>query len=315
MEADEIELAVPAELAVELDREAPGGEAPPAERRVDPRNRLNALTGEEWLYFTKSVLRTAYPSVYGHDLRRRHGANKPPQLMALLTEFFTRPDERVLDPFAGVGGTLIGAAVARPAPRRAVGIEISEEWAAIYREVVDGHPELAGPEMVVGDCRTVMDGWLADRSREPFDFIATDPPYNIHLRQTMSGTAGAVYAGRHANRRSDYDMRSDAEADLANLPDFDAYLAAMEAVFERCLALLRARRYMVLIVRNAYQDGEYRFTHAELARVAKGVGFVPKGEIVWYQAGSRLRPYGYPYDYVPNISHQFILVLQRPAAP
>ena len=318
MEADEIELAVPIGLATEFAPElAPDGGSDATaelERRVHPRNRLNAMTGEEWLYFTKSVLRTAYPSVYGHELRRRHGANKPPQLMALLAEFFSRPGERILDPFAGVGGTLIGAAIARPGPRRAVGIEISPEWASIYAEVVERHPEIAGPELVVGDCRAVMDGWLADPAFEPFDFVATDPPYNIHLRQTMSGAAGAVYAERHANRRSDYDMRSDAAEDLANLPDFDAYLGAMEEVFRRCLGLVRPRRYMAVIVRNAYQDGEYRFTHAELAGVAKGVGFVPKGEIVWYQSGSRLRPYGYPYDYVPNIAHQFILVLQRPAA-
>ena len=50
--------------------------------------------------------------------RRVHGANKPPRLMARLIEFFTKPGELVLDPFAGVGGTLLGAAIAR-GPRRA----------------------------------------------------------------------------------------------------------------------------------------------------------------------------------------------------
>ena len=89
-----------------------------------PANTLNELSGEEWLYFTKSVWSTAYPSELGHELRRRaHGANKPPRLMARLIEFFTSSGETVLDPFAGVGGTLLGAAIAR-GPRRAIGIEI-----------------------------------------------------------------------------------------------------------------------------------------------------------------------------------------------
>ena len=88
-----------------------------------PANTLNELSGEEWLYFTKSVLTTAYPSELGHALRRAHGANKPPRLMARLIEFFTRPGELVLDPFAGVGGTLLGAAIAR-GPRRALGFEL-----------------------------------------------------------------------------------------------------------------------------------------------------------------------------------------------
>ncbi len=78
---------------------------------------------------------TAYPSELGHALRRQHGANKPPRLMARLIEFFTKPGELVLDPFAGVGGTLLGAAIAR-APRRALGIEIEPRWAAVYDDVV-----------------------------------------------------------------------------------------------------------------------------------------------------------------------------------
>src|SRR6186997_3123916 len=100
-----------------------------------PRNTLNELSGEEWLYFTKSVWTTAYPSELGHALRKQHGANKPPRLMARLIEFFTKSDELVLDPFAGVGGTLLGAAIAR-GPRRALGIELSPRWAEVYGQVV-----------------------------------------------------------------------------------------------------------------------------------------------------------------------------------
>ena len=37
----------------------------------------------------------------------------------------------------------------------------------------------------------------------------------------------------------------------------------------------------------------------------------PKGDLIWYQAGTRLRPYGYPTGFVPNITHQHLLVLRR----
>ena len=100
-----------------------------------PANTLNDLSGDAWLYFTKSLLTTAYPSELGHAARKAHGANKPPRLMARLIEFFTRGGELVLDPFAGVGGTLLGAAICRT-PRRALGFEIEARWAAIYEEVV-----------------------------------------------------------------------------------------------------------------------------------------------------------------------------------
>jgi DNA modification methylase len=292
-----------------------------------PRNTLNELSGEEWLYFTKSLWSTAYPSELGHELRKQHGANKPPRLMARLIEFFTKTGELVLDPFAGVGGTLLGAAIAR-GPRRALGIELAARWAAVYEDVVaaaraerDGAgPELAdlgsndpggprtfdpsGCELRVGDALAV----LPTLDAESIDFVATDPPYNIQLPMTMSG--GAL-AEAHANRRTDYAMVSSDDADLANLPDYPAFLDRMTEALAGLERVLRPGRYAVLIVRDAYQAGRYVFTGADLAARAAGVGLVPKGDVIWYQAGTRLRPYGYPNEFVPNITHQHLLVLRK----
>jgi DNA modification methylase len=297
-------------------------------RPPHPRNQLNELSGEEWLYFTKSVWSTAYPSELGHARRRVHGANKPPRLMARLIEFFTKPGELVLDPFAGVGGTLLGAAIAR-GPRRAIGIELAPRWADVYAEVVAtasagdaggsdttlvdlGSQDPGGPrtfdpsgcEMRVGDARRL----LRDLPDASVQFVATDPPYNIQLPMTMSG--GAL-AGEWANRRTDYAMVTDDPADLANSPDYPAFLDAMTEVLAELRRVLAPGRYATLIVRDAYQDGRYLFTGADLAGRAASVGLVPKGDVIWYQAGSRLRPYGYPNVFVPNIAHQHILVLRR----
>src|SRR5262245_26852836 len=182
-----------------------------------PRNTLNELTGEEWLYFTKSVWTTAYPSELGHALRKAHGANKPPRLMARLIEFFTKSGELVLDPFAGVGGTLLGAAIAH-GPRRAIGIELAPRWAEVYARVVEearterggdgplladlgsndpGGPrsfDASGCELRVGDALQVLPTLAA----ESIDFVATDPPYNVQLPMTMSG--GSL-AESFSNRR------------------------------------------------------------------------------------------------------------------
>ena len=88
---------------------------------MHPDNSLNEMSGEAWLYFTKSMWTTAYPSELGHAARKGHGANKPPRLMARLIEFFTKGDDLVLDPFAGVGGTLLGASICRTPRRSATG--------------------------------------------------------------------------------------------------------------------------------------------------------------------------------------------------
>jgi DNA modification methylase len=299
-------------------------------RPPHPANDLNELSGEEWLYFTKSVWTTAYPSELGHARRKAHGANKPPRLMARLIEFFTKTGEVVLDPFAGVGGTLLGAAIAR-GPRRAVGLELDERWVTVFHETVAAlsaehagtGPRLvdlgqndpggvrsfdpSGLEVRAGDARLL----LPEIPAGSIDFIATDPPYNVQLPMTM---AGGRLAEAHANRRTDYAMVSDLAADLANLPDYPAFLDAMGEVFCELHRVLRPGRYAALIVRDAYQDGRYLFTASDLAARADAAGLVPKGDIAWYQAGTRLRPYGYPRSFVPNIAHQHIVVLRKPPA-
>jgi DNA modification methylase len=293
-------------------------------------NTLNELSGEEWLYFTKSLWTTAYPSELGHAARKAHGANKPPRLMARLIEYFTRGQELVLDPFAGVGGTLLGAAICRR-PRRALGFEIEPRWATVYESVVRdalGERDGAGPvladlgqndpggprsfdpsgsRLVVGDALRLLPGV----ETASIDFVATDPPYNPQLKLTM---AGGRLAETFANRRTDYAMVTDDVADLANSSSYGEYLDRMEVVMAELARVLRPGRYATVIVRDAYQDGRYRFTGADLAVRAERVGLVPKGDLIWYQAGSRLRPYGYPRSFVPNIVHQHILVLRTSPA-
>ncbi len=296
-------------------------------RAPHPSNTLNELPGDEWLYFTKSLLTTAYPSELGHAARRAHGANKPPRLMARLIEFFSKAGDLVVDPFAGVGGTLLGAAIARN-PRRALGIELDPRWAAVYGDVVrslsaerdgagpiladlgtadPGGPrgfDASGLELRVGDSLAV----LPTLESGSVDLVATDPPYNLQLPMTM---AGGALSETHANRRTDYAMVSDLPNDIANSPDYETFLLRMRLVFEQLLRILRDGGYAVVIVRDAYQDGRYVFTGSDLAAQATAVGFIPKGDLIWYQAGTRLRPYGYPRAFVPNIVHQHILVVRK----
>ena len=205
--------------------------------------------------------------------------------------------------------------------RRAVGFEIEPKWADVYASVVQsnagstladlGSADPGGPrtfdatdsELVVGDAMEL----LRDVADGSVDFIATDPPYNPQLRITMSG---GKLAAEHANRRTDYAMVTADPRDLANSTSYDEFLARMEAVFAELRRVLRDKRYAAVIVRDAYQDGRYRFTGSDLAARAERVGFVAKGDLIWYQAGTRLRPYGYPRGFVPNIVHQHILILR-----
>jgi hypothetical protein len=110
-------------------------------------------------------------------------------------------------------------------------------------------------------------------------------------------------------------MVSDAPADIANAADYPSFLDSMGLAFGEMARVLKPGRYALVIVRDAYQAGRYQFVGADLAARADAVGLVPKGDLIWHQAGTRLRPYGYPRVFVPNIAHQHILVFRREPDP
>ncbi|MFQ6102184.1 MAG: DNA methyltransferase [Anaerolineae bacterium] len=269
--------------------------------KYHPNNKLNDLAGNEWVYFTKTVLRTSYPSELGHDLRKQHYANKPPALMQEIIEFFTKRGQTVLDPFAGVGGTLLGASLCG---RKAVGIELERRWLDIYRKVCS-QEHIEPQETICGDCLEVMPRMVEEGRL--FDAIVTDPPYSPALEKTMcDGKYG------WSSRESPFESFSSSPRDFRNSATFDDFYDRMEEVGRWFFRLLKPRRYAVVMIRDSYQDGQYIPVSFYVAERFRKLGFEFKGVKIWYQTGAPVRPYGYPYAFVPNIVHHNILVFRKP---
>lgn len=265
----------------------------------DPRNTLNDLTNTEWMFFTRSVWITTYPNELGFELRKKQGGNKPPRLMKDLIEFFTKKGDKVLDPMSGVGGTLIGCALAN---RVGLGIELNKEWADIYERVCkqEGIEKL---EIMIGDCLEVLDK-LPENS---FDFVVIDPPYREDVRwdRTM---CNETYATRIANVPERF---SSSEKDFGNIMNYSQFLAKILLLSRKVKRVLKKEKYFVVFCKDEYQNGEFREKSSSMVEIIRKAGFQWKGKITWYQAGAKLRPYGVPYSYVPNITDQKILVFRN----
>ena len=73
-------------------------------------------------------------NVTGSQFSEPHPTRKPIALMRELIELFTDPGETILDPFAGSGTTLVAA---RDLGRKAIGIELSAEYAATAVSILE----------------------------------------------------------------------------------------------------------------------------------------------------------------------------------
>ena len=91
--------------------------------KYNPNNKLNELTGKEWLKFTKSWFILRPPKRKTDELL--HPAKFPENLVEEFISFFTKKGGWILDPFMGTGSTLVAADKVN---RNCVGIELSKKY-------------------------------------------------------------------------------------------------------------------------------------------------------------------------------------------
>ena len=115
------------------------------------------------------TIRPTVPRSDAHGIRKQHPSPKPPALMKRLIEFFTKKGGRVLDPFVGVGGTLLACSMTG---RHGVGIDLSQEYLEVYHQA-SAELGLEPQPFLCGDARD-LENLLGEV--EPFDLILTDPP-------------------------------------------------------------------------------------------------------------------------------------------
>jgi hypothetical protein len=99
--------------------------------------------------------------------------------------------------------------------------------------------------------------------------------------------------------------------DLGNLRNYDVFLAELAKILGDCGRKLKAKKYMAVIVSDFRHKSRYVMFHADLAAALESYKLDLKGITILYQKHKRIFPYGYPFAFVPNIHHQYILILQN----
>ncbi|WP_276254221.1 DNA methyltransferase [Halomontanus rarus] len=310
----------------------------------DERNAVNDLTGKEWKFATKSVIPEGYPPAVQHELRSEHGGQKPPRLCAELIGRFSKAGDTVLDPFAGVGGTLLGASFCEhegTGLRRAIGFERTARWIEIYEEVLEreneerrarGEPPLATQDVRHGDCADLIEDLDEDTE---IDLLLTDVPYwnmdeleqtrNEH--ETRASKLGAFdpdpggdgdEGGDGGGGRAATEPDGDSADDTAENGDTDdttqtkaEWLADMAGKFARFATAVKPGGYLVVFIGDMYREQSYEFLSADLARAIDDAAPVTlKADLVWYDPTKDLHVYGYPFSFVPSMVHQHVLVFR-----
>jgi len=273
--------------------------------KYHPNNILNDLTSKEWIPETISVWIQRGLGAKHQDakIEKQHPAPFSFTDVSRLIRFFTKSGQTVLDPFLGVGSTLKACALEN---RNGIGFELNPRYSKLaeerlIKEVNTLFSSKYSQTIKNGDARLLV------RELEPnsIDFIVTSPPYwNILNKKDHK-----VKQERIANNLDT--KYSNNNLDLGNIKDYDVFLAELSKILGDCRIPLKPKKYMALIVSDFRNKSKYVMFHSHLAEALMSYKLELRGIKILYQRHKRVFPYGYPYSYVPNIHHQYILILQN----
>lgn len=275
---------------------------------VSPENRLNNLSAQEWLRFTKTWFIHNPPPRKKAELL--HPAKYPEKMIEEFIRFFTKEGCVVFDPFLGTGSTLVAC---HNTNRNGIGIELQEKYAKLARERLqklesqlkldEKGSALKAKQFILQGNSAEVDRFWKEYNLPKVDFVITSPPYGPMLNKK-----GLVAKERE---ESGFDTKySDDENDLGNAGGYDDFQRKLITIFIQIKPLIKDGGHLVVILQNYMDKSEYKMLAWDFAREMTKY-FQLRGERIWLQDNKTLYPYGYRYSFVPNVHHHYCLIFRK----
>lgn len=262
---------------------------------IKKKEKLNELDGRTWERYSISV----WDVVKSHEESKlRHPAMFPMELCRRLIEIYTKKGDVVLDPFMGSGSAII---VAKDMERKGIGFDVNPDFVELAKKRLSQqkliHLGIEEPDIYCEDANNLLK-YVKPSS---VDLVITSPPYwNIHTRK----------------RTADYKEPrpySSSEKDLGNIPDFNEFMRKLKFIFSKVHSALKNGKRCVIIVMDIRQGSQFIPFHAYISNMMSEIGFLLEDIIIWDRRKeySNLRPLGYPYVFIVNKVHEYILIFKK----
>jgi hypothetical protein len=203
-----------------------------------------------------------------------------PELARRIVTEYSSPGQRVVDPMAGIGTTVVEAALLG---RRAVGVEVDAHWAAIARTNLDhalNRKQHARAEIRVGNTRAP--GNVLDDLVGLVDLILLSPRYVCEGAPSDKRTSPPK--GRKAPPASPVCSRNRSKP--GNTWG-RAHEAAMAEIYTGCFEVLRSGGTLVTVTQNSRRAGRTHDVAARTVALCQAAGFGYTQHVVAIDAALR----------------------------
>lgn len=270
------------------------------QKSTDGKGRANELDGRTWGKYSVSIWSDIRKSK--EEIALGHPAIFPLALVTRLINMFTsHRDRTVLDPFVGVGSTVVAA---QRLGKNGIGFELSARFAEQARNRCLSNMPLdttQGAGLIIND-NALNVGQHVDKGS--VDFVITSPPYWDILTEKRSADGKEIR--NYGNE----------EFDLGTIADYKQFLRQLELVFSEVYDVMRSGVYCCVVVMDLRKKDKFFPFHTDVANFMQSIGFIFDDIIIWDRRHeyNNFRPLGYPWVFRVNKAHEFILIFKKPNA-
>jgi len=272
-----------------------------------PDNHISCITAKEWV---KGMV-TIKPFYYeGRDIRDKniHPAVFPIALPAHFIELLTHKGELVLDPFVGVGTTLVAA---QDLNRNAVGFDLREKYIEVSRKrLKQSRLSQSTKQIAVMDDALNISKYFEENT---ISLCITSPPYSNMLNRPRLNKSI-----RGDLRQNDQFMKvqqySDDPRDLGTM-NHEEYANALEEIYSGILPLVKRKAHCIININDVWWKNKRHLTHMYVIDALTKAGFEFRNTFIWDKRDlvNKVGIFGWPNNFISlGATMEYILDFWRP---
>jgi len=254
---------------------------------------------------------TIQPFYYeGRDVRDKnvHPAVFPIALPAHFIRLLTHEGELVLDPFVGIGTTLLAA---QDLNRNAVGFDLGEDYIELSRKRLNQSRlnQQTKQIAVLDDARNIPE-YLKENT---VSLCITSPPYaNMLNRPRLNKSIrGDLRQNKHYRTVQQY---SADPRDLGTM-NHEEYKKALTEIYSGILALVKPKAHCIVNINDVWWKNRRYLTHLYVIDALTEAGFEFRNTFIWDKRDlvNRVGIFGWPNNFISlGATMEFILDFWRP---
>jgi len=269
---------------------------------------INCLSGKEWVKGQVAIWEFYYEK---RDIRDKdiHPAVFPISLPKKCIELFTHKGELVLDPFMGIGTTLLAC---RDIERNCVGFDLNGEFVKYAKKRLSETAELWGETEQIAICDDAINipQYLKENT---VSLAVTSPPYAnmLNHKRLNKSIRSDLRGNKHYKKIQQY---SENPRDLGTMKP-RKYAKTLAEIYKGILSLLKPRAHCVINLNDLWENNHRYPTHCYVIEEMQKAGYELRNIIIWDKRNlvNRVGIFGYPSNYITlSTTFEYILDFWRP---